>query len=117
MLAGAIVAWTLIAWGGRIGLLVGGEDLWAWARIGGSIAVALVLAGLLVFAPSARSTTWGLLAFSAWTVAIWSRSLVVNWMGSGSMSFKFVHTVLGAGFLVLAWWSGRAAARKLGRAP
>ena len=105
MLAGAIVIWTLIAWGGRISLLVGSEDLWAWARIGGSIVLALIVGIGLVVAPSRGWTRWGLVVFSVWTALIWARSLVVNWLGSGSMPFKLVHSALAAGFFGLAWWA------------
>ena len=112
MLAGAILVWTLIAWGGRINLLVGGEDLWAWARIGGSIILALIVGAGLVVSPSSDWTRWGLVAFSVWTVLIWTRSLVVNWLGSGSMPFKLVHTLLAAGFFGLVWWAWNEQRRK-----
>ena len=105
MLAAAIVVWTAIAWGGRIGLLTGGENLWAWARIAGSIAIALIAGAALVFRLPSRWRNRTLVVFVAWTIFLWSRSLVVNWIGSGSLSFKLVHTVLGAGFLALAWWA------------
>lgn len=103
ILAAGIVAWTAVAWGGRIGLLVGGEDLWAWVRIGGSIGLAMAAGAALLLASSSRWTAWLLAVFAGWTVVIWSRSLVVNWLGSGSLPFKLVHTVLATGFFVLAW--------------
>lgn len=96
-----------MAWGSRIGLLVGGEDLWAWARIGGSILLGLMVGSVLALAPSSHWTRWVLVAFSAWTVLIWARSLVVNWLGSGSLPFKLVHSALAAGFFGLAWWAWR----------
>jgi hypothetical protein len=111
ILAAAIIVWTAVAWGGRIGLLVGGADQWAWVRIGGSIGLGLLAGTALAVAPSSRLTGWFLAVFAGWVVVIWSRSLIVNWVGSGSLPFKLVHTVLAVGFFALAWfawtWSRR----------
>ena len=108
-LAISIAAWTLLAWGGRIGLLVGGEGLASWLRIGGSLLIGLFAAATLV-APrleSARRPT--LLVFAVFTVLLWARSLYVNWTGSGSLPFKMVHTVLALGFFAFALWALAAA--------
>lgn len=105
ILAAAIVGWTAVAWGGRVGLLVGGEDPWAWVRIGGSFGLAILAGAALVLAPTARWADWTLSVFAGWTVVVWARSLIVNWIGSGSLPFKLVHTVLAAGFFALAWWA------------
>lgn len=110
-LGASIVLWTAIAWGGRIGLLVGGEDLWAWLRIGGSMLIGAAAAGSLLVP---RMRAWRrptLFLFSIWTVVLWSRSLIVNWVGSGSLAFKLVHTALAVGFFALALWAGYSAAR------
>lgn len=104
-LAVAIGAWTLVAWGGRIGLLTSEEGLGAWLRIGGSLIVgALAVAALLApqLEPARRPA---LVLFSVFTVVLWIRSLIVNWVGDGSLPFKLVHTVLALGFFALAWWS------------
>lgn len=102
-LAAAIVGWTLLAWGGRIGLLASGDDWLDIARIGGSVligaAAAIVLSSRRFRAVSAPV----LYVFVGWTVILWIRSLIVNWAGSGTLAFKLVHTVLAGGFLLLAY--------------
>lgn len=112
ILAAAIIGWTAVAWGGRLGLLVGGEDLWAWIRIGVSIGLALLAGAALVLAPTTRWAGWSLAAFAGWVFVIWSRSLIVNWIGSGSLPFRLVHTVLAGGFFALAWWAWRWSRRQ-----
>jgi hypothetical protein len=104
-LAIAMAVWTLLAWGGRIGLLVGGEGVGSWVRIGGSILIGLFAAATLV-APrleSIRRPT--LVVFALFTVVLWTRSMYVNWTGSGSLPFKLVHTGLALGFYGLAFWA------------
>lgn len=111
-LAATIVAWTLIAWGGRIGLLTGAEEWWSWLRIGGSLLIGVIAAASLVtpwLYPVMRPVLYVL---AAWSVVIWTRSLIVNWMGSGSLAFKLVHTVLAIGFYLIAWWAVTTAARR-----
>lgn len=107
LLATAIVVWTGVAWGGRIGLLSEGGDFWVWARIVGSILVALVVAGTLVVDVSHGWRIGAVGAFVVWTLALWSPSTVINWVGDGSLAFKLVHTVLSAGFFALVWWAIR----------
>lgn len=110
-LAVTIVAWTLIAWGGRIGLLTGAEEWWSWLRIAGSLLIGVVAAAALVtpwLYPVMRPVLYVL---AAWSVVLWTRSLVVNWIGSGSLPFKLVHTVLAFGFYAIAWWAVATAAR------
>lgn len=100
----AIVIWTAVAWGGRIGLLAESDSIWAWARIGGSVLVGLLVALALV---SAIGDGWAdgvIVLFVVWTTVLWARSLAVNWMGDGSPAFILVHTVLAAGFFTLAWF-------------
>jgi hypothetical protein len=94
----------------------GGEDPWAWVRIGGSIGLALLAGAALALAPLSRWTARLLTVFAGWVVVIWSRSLLVNWVGSGSLPFKLVHTALAAGFFVLAWlaWAWSRARRTAG---
>jgi hypothetical protein len=104
-LAVAIVVWTLAAWGGRIGLLTSDESVWSWVRIGGSLLVGLLAAATLVLAPLQDVRRPVLIVFAVFTVVLWVRGLVVNWIGDGSLSFKLVHTVLGLGFFALAWWA------------
>lgn len=108
VIAVAIVVWTIVAWGGRIGLLTEGESAWAWIRVGGSAAVG-VLAAFAVVAEIGERWRAGLLAlFVVWTSVLWVRSLIVNWAGDGSLAFKLVHTVLAAGFFTLAWFAWTA---------
>ena len=100
-LAIGISVWTLAAWGGRIGLLTSGEGWDAWLRIGGSVLIGLFAAATLIFPrlESVRRPT--LIVFAVFTVILWTRSLVVNWTGDGSMPFKIVHTILAVGFFAL----------------
>jgi hypothetical protein len=104
-LAVAIAVWTLLAWGGRIGLLTSGEGVAAWLRIGGSLAIGLFAAATLVVPHLEGARKWALIVFSVFTVLLWARSLIVNWVGDGSLPFKLVHTVLALGFFALAWWA------------
>ena len=110
-LAVAIVALTLIAWGGRIGLLTGAESRWSWLRIVGSLLFGLLAALSLVVPQMATSRRPLLLWWALWSVVIWARSVIVNWLGSGSLPFKLVHTVLAAGFFIVAWWAFTTATR------
>ncbi len=104
LLAVLVATWTLVSWGGRIGLLTGAEaaDPWTLVRIGGSLAVGLATATLLAVAPDrARWLRW---LFVGWTVLLWTRSLVVTWIDPPSVALGVVHTVLAAGWFALAWW-------------
>lgn len=110
LLAVAVVVWTLVAWGGRIGLLTEGEaTAWDWLRIGGSIVIGLAAGAVLYLSEPGTLRSVVLYVFGVWTVVIWGRSLVINWMGSGSLPFKLVHTALAIGFFLLAWLSVSAA--------
>lgn len=113
----AITLWTLVAWGGRIGLLTSGEGLWAWVRIGGSLAIGLFAAATLLLPQLEGARRWALIVFSLFTVALWARSLWVNWAGDGTMAFKLVHTVLAIGFFALAAWSFALANGTVGTTP
>lgn len=104
-LAIAIGVWTLVAWGGRIGLLTSGEGLGAWLRIGGSLVIGIFATAALLVPNLEPARKPALVVFSVFTVLLWIRSLIVNWMGNGSMPFKLVHTVLALGFFALAWWA------------
>lgn len=109
-LGAAVLVWTLLAWGGRIGLLTDGDGVFDAVRIGGSILIGLATAAVLVFPGLRGRANLVLYGFIVWTVGLWARSLIVNWSGSGSVPFKLVHTVLAAGFLVLVvgvWSSAR----------
>ncbi|MFP3882977.1 MAG: hypothetical protein ACLFRT_00725 [Actinomycetota bacterium] len=104
-LAIGIAVWTLVAWGGRIGLLTSGEGMDAWLRIGGSIVIGLFAAATLLVPQLEGARKSALILFAVFTVVLWIRSLVVNWTGDGSMPFKIVHTVLAIGFFALALWA------------
>lgn len=104
-LAAAIAIWTLVAWGGRIGLLNSDEGVGAWVRIGGSLLIGLFTAAALVIPQLETIRRPTLYVFALFTVVLWTRSLVVNWVGDGSLPFKLVHTVLALGFFGLALWS------------
>lgn len=99
------MVWTLIAWGGRVGLLAVGDDWFDWTRIIGSVLIGVVTA-IVLLAPRLREWSQPVLyVFSIWTVLIWTRSMIVNWAGSGTIGFKMVHTLLAFGFGLLVWWS------------
>ena len=104
-LAIAIAVWTLLAWGGRIGLLVGGEGTWSMVRIGGSFLVGLMAVMVLTIPTLRQARRVTLIVFGVFTSVVWLRSLYVNLTGSGTLAFKLVHTVLALGFLALAVWS------------
>ena len=104
-LAVAIAVWTLAAWGGRIGMLAGGEGMDSWLRIGGSISIGLLATATLLLPALQSARKPVLIFFAIFTVVLWIRSLIVNWAGDGSMPFKLVHTVLALGFFALAWWA------------
>lgn len=112
-LAIAITVWTLVAWGGRIGLLTSGEGIGAWLRIGGSLLIGLFAAAALAFPQLESARRPALILFSVFTLVLWVRSLIVNWVGEGSLPFKLVHTVLALGFFALAWWAYSYAASAL----
>jgi uncharacterized membrane protein len=104
-LAIAITVWTLVAWGGRIGLLTSGEGIGTWLRIGGSLVIGLFAATALALPQFEPARKPALIVFSVFTVVLWIRSLVVNWAGDGSLPFRLVHTILALGFFALAWWA------------
>ncbi len=104
-LAAAIVVWTLVAWGGRISLLTGAEGWTSTLRIGGSVLIAVATATVLTVPGLASARRIVLYTFVAWTLVLWTRSLIVNWAGSGSLAFKLVHTVLALGFYLISWWA------------
>jgi hypothetical protein len=116
-LAIAITAWTLAAWGGRIGLLTSGEGFGAWLRIGGSLIIGLFAAAALTVTPLEPARRPVLIVFSVFTVVLWIRSLIVNWAGDGTLAFKVVHTVLAAGFFALALWAYGFATSETGGSP
>jgi hypothetical protein len=104
----------MIAWIGRVILLTPGDYWLDWARVVGSLAVGLI-AGLLLIIPVPRGwARTGIYVFSVWTIVVWARSLLVNWMGSGTMAFKLIHTALALGFGLLVWW-GLSMSRRTGQ--
>lgn len=104
-LAISITVWTLTAWGGRIGLLTGDEGVDALVRVAGSLLVGLFAAATLVISRLSPARRPALMVFSIFTVVLWVRSLIVNWIGGGALPFKLVHTVLAVGFFALAVWA------------
>lgn len=104
-LAVAITVWTLVAWGGRIGLLTADEGWGSWLRIGGSLLIGLVAATTLLVPGLEPARRPALVVFSVFTFVLWARSLIVTWIGAGTTPFKLVHTVLALGFFVLAVWA------------
>lgn len=113
-LALAVLVWTAVAWGGRIGLLTDGDGWSDLIRIGGSLLLGLATAVALAI-PTLRLRSAPLFySFGIWTVALWLRTMLVNWAGSGSLPFKLVHTILAAGFFILAYLVWRYA-RESGR--
>lgn len=108
-LAIAILGWTTLTWAGRIRLLTDAEqtDPANLVRIGGSIAIGLLAAAVVLFLPGGGIERWVLTLFAGWSAAIWVRSLVTVWTSPNSLPFRLVHTVLAAGFFVLAAWAVR----------
>lgn len=112
VLAVVVLGWTLVSWGGRIGLLTDAEvtDPEDLLRIGGSLLIGWVTSGVLWWAPDrAREIRW---LFVAWTVVLWTRSLVVTWLDPPSIAFGLVHTVLAIGWFLLAWQVAPTAGRR-----
>jgi hypothetical protein len=100
-IAAGLLAWTVVAWGGRIGLLTDGVGSADFLRIGGSLLIGLATA-LALAMPSVRLRALPMYyVFCVWNVVLWGRSLVVNWTGTGSLPFKLVHAVLAIGFFIL----------------
>ncbi|MEX1037752.1 MAG: hypothetical protein WDZ96_02725 [Acidimicrobiia bacterium] len=113
-LALSVLVWSGVAWGGRIGLLTEADGWSDLIRIGGSLLLGLATA-VALFVPSLRVRSAPLFySFAIWTVVLWLRSMVVNWSGSGNLPFKLVHTILAAGFFILAYLVWRYA-RESGR--
>lgn len=108
-LALGILVWTAVTWGGRVRLLTGAEqgDLGTWLRVGGSIVVGVAAATVIAFASGGSLERWVLTLFALWSTVVWLRSLITVWLDDGSVPFKLVHTVLAAGFLLLAFLAVR----------
>ncbi len=112
VLAIVVLGWTLVSWGGRIGLLADAEltDPGDLLRIGGSLLIGWVTSGILWWAPDrANEVRW---LFVAWTVVLWTRSFVVTWLDPPSLAFALVHTVLAIGWFLLAWQVAPATGRR-----
>jgi hypothetical protein len=103
----ALLAWTAISWGGRIGLLTDAEgaQVTTWLRVGGSLLVGLATAWSTWRRPAGHRIVAGV--FVGWTVLLWARALVVNWIDPPSLAFALVHTALAAVWFLLAWWVWR----------
>lgn len=86
-------------------MLASGEGVGPWLRIGGSLAIGLFTAATLAVPQLEGARRPALIVFSVFTVVLWVRSLIVNWVGDGSLQFKMVHTVLALGFFALVWWA------------
>lgn len=104
-----IGAWTLISWGGRIGLLTDADaaDFASWARIGGSIVIGLATAVCFIAGRFQRPMS---VVFALWTVFVWVRSLVTVWTEPNSLAFQLVHTAL-----AVVWFALAVGAVKLGQ--
>ncbi|MDH4118030.1 MAG: hypothetical protein OEX04_12440 [Acidimicrobiia bacterium] len=109
----AILAWTLVSWGGRVGLLgqAPATDVGSWIRIGGSLLVGILAGWALI---SGRFARPAVLVFALWTAAIWVRSLWVVWSQPNTLGFRLVHTALAAGWVVLIWAAQRVTASRPG---
>jgi len=90
-------------------MLASGEGVGAWLRIGGSLAIGLFTAATLAVPQLEGARRPALIVFSVFTVVLWIRSLIVTWVGDGSLPFKMVHTVLALGFFALVWWAASLA--------
>ncbi|MGF1668540.1 MAG: hypothetical protein ACFCVC_19940 [Acidimicrobiia bacterium] len=101
-----ILVWTAISWGGRLSLLtdVDADDLWSWARIGGSFVIGLVAGLALIIGKGARPMA---IVFALWTIPIWARSLFMVWTEPNTTGFRLVHTALAVVWLALSAWALR----------
>jgi hypothetical protein len=106
LLGWVILAWTLVSWGGRIRLLtdVDANDLWSWARIGGSFVVGVVAGLAMILGKGGRPMA---VLFAVWTVPIWARSLFTVWTETNTIGFRLVHTALAGVWFGLVAWSVR----------
>lgn len=98
-----IIGWSLITWGGRIGLLTGAESdqIWTWVRIAGSLVTAFAAGiGLLMALGAVRVLV---AVYGALAVVVWGTSLVsVFGDAETTAAFKLVHSVLAVISLALA---------------
>lgn len=111
---GVTAAWQVVSWGGRISLLTEAErfDGWNWARIGGSLIFGTLL-GVVAVRGRHRSGQEVGLAFLAFAVVLWSRSLMMVWTdGTNSLAFNLVHTGL-----AIVTWTLAALCVRAARAP
>lgn len=102
LLALAVLAWTAVSWGGRVGLLTTAEagEPWTLVRVTGSLLVGVATAAVLARPPGWEGPVLGL--FVGWTVVVWTRALLLAWVDSASLGFSLVHTVLAVGWFALA---------------
>ncbi len=101
ILFGMAAVWQMVSWGGRISLLTEAERFvaWNWARIGGSLVFAVLLAVVAVRGRS-RSAREVAVAFLVFAVLLWGRSLTLVWSDSdNTLAFNLVHT----GLAVVTW--------------
>lgn len=113
----AIIVWSLITWGGRIGLLTGDEttDPMVWFRIVGSLVTA-ALAGLALIGDR-RWVMLAVVGYSLVALGVWGTSIVAVLPDmTASLQFKMIHTVLAGVSLVLAGLALRMAFSRLGSA-
>lgn len=103
VVAGAVILWTLVAWGGRITLLEGSEDPSAWIRIMGSLLVGAAAAVVLAVPTLGRVLRPVLAVFVLWSLVVWTRALIVVWGAPAPLGFRLAHTLLAVGFYALAW--------------
>ena len=108
-LAAVIVVWALVTWGGRIGLLSGGEPVSSWVRIVGSLVVALA-AGWALWRPG-RLTSTIVWVYASVTALVWVTSVFSVWTTAHELAFRLVHTVLAAVSLTVATLAVRAVTR------
>jgi len=95
-----IGAWTVLAWGGRIAIVLDtGSDPWDRVRIFAAVVVGVM--GMAA-AVSGRMVRSGLLVFAVVTAAVWLRSVMVVVTGDASAAFVTVHLVLAAVSLALS---------------
>lgn len=118
----AAAAWTGYVWGTRLALLERPAPWLDWARIGLSLAFAVVLAVmgarcLLRRRPMSRPSGWVLLFFGAWTAVGWVPEVIERIAATDeSTGFRLVHVTLalvslGVGSLAASY--GRQLARGL----
>jgi hypothetical protein len=95
--AGALVAWTLLTWIGRVPLLWGDEDQSTAAKLGSTIPVVIFVAlGLAAVVVLVRRGPWSTVAgaLAVWSIGYWTVRYPLILTNDHPAGFMVVHGVL-----------------------